>query len=99
MSLYKHRMGWGGDKEEFKETHGSRENSDGDDTDTEPETGGTSGDKIADDFDFDSEPGDVETDISFAPSKLTRVATYPTANTGLDDTGDMVTQEIGRAHV
>ena len=90
MSLYKHRMGWGGDKDEFKDAN-SRDNSDEDDTDTEPETGGA-GDKIADDFDFDNESADVETDISFAPSKLTRVATYPTSNTGLDETGDLVTQ-------
>ena len=41
----------------------------------------------------DSEPSSTqETDISFAPAKLTRVATYPTSSTGLDDTGNMVTQ-------
>ena len=87
MSLYKHKMGWGGDKNEFRD----REAGQGRDEDNF-EGGGSCG---ADDFDFESEPvmSEMETDISFAPGKLTRVATYPMGSTSLDhDTGELVTQ-------
>ena len=81
LSLYKHRMGWGGDKDELKALEGSRGE------------GAASPVDSYDDFDFESEPTSVaETDISFAPGKLTRVPTYPTSGTGLDLDGDMVTQ-------
>ena len=81
LSLYKHRMGWGGDKDELKALEGSR----GEGTASPVDS--------YDDFDFDSEPTSVaETDISFAPGKLTRVPTYPTSGTGVDLDGDMVTQ-------
>ena len=81
LSLYKHRMGWGGDKDELKALERAR-----------VEDGGSPVDDY-DDFDFDSEsPSVSETDISFAPGKLTRVPTYPTSSTGLDLDGDMVTQ-------
>ena len=87
MSLYKHRMGWGGDREEFK----SVGNDPGEELKEKNET-----DDYDYDDEFDSEPivsNDHVSDLSFAPSKLTRVATYPTRDTGFDmDTGDMVTQ-------
>ena len=84
MSLYKHRMGWGGDREELKV---SEEQS------RDEEEDRTGADEY-DDFEFDSEPAaQPDPDISFAPSKLIRVATYPMSNTGFDpDTGDLVTQ-------
>ena len=89
MSLYKHKMGWGGDKNEFKDADQDM------DEDRDRFDGGGNGGGEYDDFDFDSEPliSDKETDISFAPGKLTRVATYPLGSTGLDqDTGELVTQ-------
>ena len=80
LSLYKHRMGWGGDKDELRALERDRED------------GGSPVDDY-DDFDFDSEPPSVaESDISFAPGKLTRVPTYPTGSSGFDLDGDMVTQ-------
>ena len=89
MSLYKHKMGWGGDKNEFRDREAEL------DRDDDKFEGGDSGGGEYDDFDFESEPviSDKETDISFAPSKLTRVATYPMGSTSLDhDTGELVTQ-------
>ena len=89
MSLYKHKMGWGGDKNEFRDREAEQ------DRDEDNFEAGGSGGGEYDDFDFDSEPviSDKETDISFAPGKLTRVATYPMGSTSLDhDTGELVTQ-------
>jgi len=87
LSLYKHKMGWGGDKDELKRLEAVKETQ---------RVAALAAEKPAidsyDDSEFDSEPLTSESDMSFAPSKLTRVATYPTNNTGLDDDGDLVTQ-------
>jgi len=87
LSLYKHKMGWGGDKDELKRLEAVKETQ---------RVAALAAEKPAidsyDDSEFDSEPVTSESDMSFAPSKLTRVATYPTNNTGLDDDGDLVTQ-------
>jgi len=87
LSLYKHKMGWGGDKEELRRMETVKESQRVAATAAE-----TPSMDSYDDSEFDSEPVTSESDMSFAQSKLTRVATYPTNNTGLDDDGDLVTQ-------
>jgi len=87
LSLYKHKMGWGGDKEELKRMETVKEAQR-----VAAVTAETPSFDSYDDSEFDSEPVTSENDISFAQSKLTRVATYPTTNTGLDEDGDLVTQ-------
>jgi len=87
FSLYKHKMGWGGDKEELKRMETVKEAQR-----VAAVTAETPSIDSYDDSEFDSEPVNSESDMSFAPSKLTRVATYPTNNTGLDEEGDLVTQ-------
>jgi len=87
LSLYKHKMGWGGDKEELRRMETVKESQR-----VAAAAAETPSIDSYDDSEFDSEPVTSESDMSFAPSKLTRVATYPTNNTGLDDDGDLVTQ-------
>jgi len=85
LSLYKHKMGWGGDKDELKRLEKLKE----------AQVAAACEAPLVDSYDdseFDSEPVQSESDLSFAPGKLTRVATYPTNTTGLDDNGDLVTQ-------
>ena len=83
LSLYKHKLGWGGedrDKEKVVESS------------SQPSTLELL--STYDDSEFDDGPGEgvEESNLSFAPGKLTRVATYPSAQTGIDEEGDMVTQ-------
>ena len=82
LSLYKHKMGWGGEDRERK----SRE----EESSSQPSS---TAELLSsyDDSEFDDDPIQ-ESDLSFAPSRLQRVATYPASNTGIDDDGDMVTQ-------
>eukprot|EP00092_Neocalanus_flemingeri_P025085 GFUD01027201.1.p1 GENE.GFUD01027201.1~~GFUD01027201.1.p1 ORF type:complete len:1771 (+),score=422.39 GFUD01027201.1:149-5461(+) len=87
LSLYKHKMGWGGDKDELQRLEKIKEIQKA----AAAAAAAPSIDSY-DDSEFDSEPVASESDLSFAPGKLTRVATYPTNNTGLDDNGDLVTQ-------
>jgi len=84
LSLYKHKMGWGGDKDELQRLEKIKE--------AQKAVAAAPSIDSYDDSEFDSEPVSSESDMSFAPGKLTRVATYPTNNTGLDDNGDLVTQ-------
>jgi len=87
LSLYKHKMGWGGDKDELRRLEKIKEAQKAAEVSAEAPSIDS-----YDDSEFDSEPVTSESDMSFAPGKLTRVATYPTNNTGLDDNGDLVTQ-------
>ena len=82
LSLYKHKMGWGGEDRERK----SRD----EESSSQPSS---TAELLSsyDDSEFDDEPSQ-ESDLSFAPGRLQRVATYPASNTGIDEDGDMVTQ-------
>jgi len=83
LSLYKHKMGWGGERERK-----SRE----EESSSQPSS---TAELLSsyDDSEFDEDgPGSQESDLSFAPGRLQRVATYPASNTGIDEEGDMVTQ-------
>ena len=82
LSLYKHKMGWGGEDRERK----SRD----EESSSQPSS---TAELLSsyDDSEFD-DGVDQESDLSFAPGKLQRVATYPASNTGIDEDGDMVTQ-------
>ena len=65
MSLYRHNVGWSG--ESFSKGGGDKK---------------MVGADLYDDNDFDDEEsGNPLGDISLAPSKIQRVATYPTADT------------------
>jgi len=89
-SLYKHyKMGWGGDQDEFPADSAAPIPSSGSSgPNSQPPVSSVSEfDELSE---FDSEPASGDTEIN--PSKLTRVPTYPTNNTGLDDNGDLVTQ-------
>ena len=85
LSLYKHKMGWGGERERDRK---SRE----EESSSQPSS---TAELLSsyDDSEFDEDgPGSQESDLSFAPGRLQRVATYPASNTGIDEEGDMVTQ-------
>jgi len=84
LSMYKHCMGWGGERE-------ARSTAPTEQSSSQPSTA----DLLSsyDDSEFEEEQGSTqESDLSFAPGKLTRVATYPATFTGTDEDGDMVTQ-------
>lgn len=83
LSLYKHKMGWGGEDRERK----SRE----EESSSQPSS---TAELLSsyDDSEFDDDGPSQESDLSFAPGRLQRVATYPASNTGIDEDGDMVTQ-------
>jgi len=76
MSLYKHNVGWNGG--DFKKQNEAK----------------SAAMAMFDDGDFsDGENENLGVgDISLAPSKIQRVATYPTTETNIDDEGDLVTQ-------
>ena len=82
LSLYKHKMGWGGEDRERK----SRD----EESSSQPSSAAELLSSY-DDSEFDDGPSQ-ESDLSFAPGRLQRVATYPASNTGIDEDGDMVTQ-------
>jgi len=85
LSLYKHNVGWSGDKHD-QHTKGVQERRPVDSMDFEEDEEDEFG-RVS-----ESEPMTAAGDISFAPTKLTRVATYPTQETNMDDNGELVTQ-------